>query len=419
MIKIFRDYIFEERKKIEKILRDRKESISAKNISVKVQGILEEVRFKGDSAIVKYMRIFDKVKLSPENFKVTEKEYREAYNKVSKEFLSALRLAKKNIVNFHKKQIRKPVICNSNGLELSLAVKPIENVGIYVPGGKYSYPSTLIMCAVPAKIAKVSRVMVCSPPMPGPDGSARISPYLLVAAKETQVDEFYKIGGVTAIGALAFGTETIKSVDKIVGPGNIYVTEAKRQVFGIVGIDGLAGPSEIMIVADKSANPEFVAYDLLAQAEHDKNALAVLITVSKELAGNVNKIAGLKSNVMIIVVNSLSRAAGIINDYGPEHLEIILKGGKNFTKKVKNAGSILIGEFSPASLTDYTAGVNHVLPTRGAAKFSSVLSVDDFIKKINIVKGSKTGLKKLSEATSLLAKLEGFNYHKSSVEIRS
>lgn len=417
-MKILRDFILKERKIFENRLRSRKESIIDKNISGSVRKILEEVKIKGNSAVSKYTNIFDRVKLRPSEFKVSEREYNEAYRNVSGEFLSALRLAKKNIVNFHKKQIRKPVIFNNNGLELSLASKPIENVGIYVPGGKYSYLSTLIMCAVPAKIAKVSRVMVCSPPMPGPDGSARISPYLLVAAREIRVDEFYKIGGVTAIGALAFGTETIKKVDKIVGPGNIYVTEAKRQVFGIVGIDGLAGPSEIMIVADKSANPEFVAYDLLAQAEHDKNALAVLITVSKELAGNVNKIAGLKSNVMIIVVNSLSRAAGIINDYGPEHLEIILKGGKNFTKKIKNAGSILIGEFSPASLTDYTAGVNHVLPTRGAAKFSSVLSVDDFIKKINMVKGSKTGLKKLSEATSLLAKLEGFNYHKSSVEIR-
>lgn len=423
-MKIYRDDIPKERKMYEKILEKQKNKFFYPKVSKAVTKILKDVEKNGDDAIVKYAKKFDNVKLNTENFRVKKEEYDKAYKEVSKEFLSALKLAKDNIYNFHKKQIQKPVDLDNNGVRLSLDIKPVDRVGVYVPGGEYSYIGVLLMCVIPAKIAKVSEVVVCSPLRE----SKGITSELLVVAKEAQVDEFYKIGGVHAIGALAFGTKTIKKVDKIVGPGNIYVTEAKRQVFSIVGIDLLAGPSEIMVVADNQANPEFISYDLLAQAEHGHNALAVLITTSKKLADCVKEIIDLElekdtrnfdNTILTIIVEDLYRAAKIINDYGPEHLEIILKDNEEFASKIKNAGSVLIGEYSTAALTDYTAGVNHVLPTGGAAKFSSVLTVNDFIKKINIARVSKQGLMRLSKATSTLAKIEGFNYHSSSIKIRT
>lgn len=423
-MKIYRDDIPKERKMYEKILEKQKNKFFYPKVSKAVTKILKDVEKDGDDAVLKYAKKFDNVTLTSKKFRVKKEEYDKAYKEVSKEFLSALKLAKDNIYNFHKKQIQKPVDLDNNGIRLSLDIKPVDRVGVYVPGGEYSYIGVLLMCVIPAKIAKVSEVVVCSPVK----GSNKVSPYLLVVAKEAQVDEFYKIGGVQAIGSLAFGTKTIKKVDKIVGPGNIYVTEAKRQVFGVVGIDSLAGPSEIMVVADNQANPEFISYDLLAQAEHGHNASAVLITTSKKLADCVKEIIDLElekdtrnfdNAILTIIVEDLHRAAKIINDYGPEHLEIILKDNEEFASKIKNAGSVLIGEYSTAALTDYTAGVNHVLPTGGAAKFSSVLTVNDFIKKINIARVSKQGLMRLSKATSTLAKIEGFNYHSSSIKIRT
>jgi histidinol dehydrogenase len=393
-----------------------------------VKGIIENVKTNGDTALKEYCKKFDKVEL--DSFIVTDEEIESAYKRADKFFIQTLLLAKENIKNFHRRQLREGFsFTQSDGAVLGQKITPLEKVGIYVPGGTASYPSTVLMNALPAKIANVDEIIMVTPPQA--DGN--IKDDVLVAAKIAGVDKIYKIGGAQAIAALAYGTESIPKVDKITGPGNIFVATAKRLVYGIVDIDMIAGPSEILVIADGSANEKYVAADLLSQAEHDKLASAVLITDNSQLAFGVQKqleeqlkalsredIArtSIESNGKIIITDSINRAIQISNKLAPEHLEICIKNPFDALDKVKNAGSIFLGNNTPEALGDYIAGPNHTLPTSGTARYASPLSVDDFVKKSSYIYYTDSALEKVSDNIIDFASREGLTAHANSVAIR-
>lgn len=362
-----------------------------------VADILANVKEKGDEALFSYTKEFDKVEVTPETIRVTEEEIEEAYKAVDASLLEVIRKALVNIRSYHEKQRQNSWFTSTeNGTMLGQKVTPLNRVGVYVPGGKAVYPSSVLMNIVPAKVAGVPHIVMTTPP--GKDG--KVNPSTLVAAKEAGADEIYKVGGAQAIGALAYGTASIPKVDKIVGPGNIFVALAKKAVYGHVSIDSIAGPSEILVLADETANAHYVAADLLSQAEHDEMASAILITTSTELAQNVEKeIEGylkvlsrkeiieksLENFGYILIAEDMDEAIEAANEIASEHMEIVTKNAFEVMMKVRNAGAIFIGKYSSEPLGDYFAGPNHVLPTNGTAKFFSALSVDDFIKKSSIV----------------------------------
>ena len=395
-----------------------------------VADILANVKEKGDEALFSYTKEFDKVEVTPETIRVTEAEIEEAYKAVDASLLEVIRKALVNIRSYHEKQRQNSWFTSTeNGTMLGQKVTPLNRVGVYVPGGKAVYPSSVLMNIVPAKVAGVPHIVMTTPP--GKDG--KVNPSTLVAAKEAGADEIYKVGGAQAIGALAYGTASIPKVDKIVGPGNIFVALAKKAVYGHVSIDSIAGPSEILVIADETANPRYVAADLLSQAEHDELASAILITTSKTLADQVSIevdrfVANLSRREIIekslnnygyiLLVDSLDEAADTANEIASEHLEILTKDPFAMMTKIRNAGAIFLGEYSSEPLGDYFAGPNHVLPTNGTAKFFSPLSVDDFIKKSSIISFSREALMPLSDDIQKFAKAEGLTAHANSIRVR-
>lgn len=395
-----------------------------------VADILANVKEKGDEALFSYTKEFDKVEVTPETIRVTEEEIEEAYKAVDASLLEVIRKALVNIRSYHEKQRQNSWFTSTeNGTMLGQKVTPLNRVGVYVPGGKAVYPSSVLMNIVPAKVAGVPHIVMTTPP--GKDG--KVTPSTLVAAKEAGADEIYKVGGAQAIGALAYGTASIPKVDKIVGPGNIFVALAKKAVYGHVSIDSIAGPSEILVLADETANAHYVAADLLSQAEHDEMASAILITTSTELAQNVEKeIEGylkvlsrkeiieksLENFGYILIAEDMDEAIEAANEIASEHMEIVTKNAFEVMMKVRNAGAIFIGEYSSEPLGDYFAGPNHVLPTNGTAKFFSALSVDDFIKKSSIVYYSRSALQEIHKDIIQFASSEQLTAHANSIAVR-
>ena len=393
-----------------------------------VADIIANVRKNGDKALYEYCEKFDKVKL--ESLAVSEAELDAAMREVPADFLRILRVAAENIRRFHEKQKRNSFILNEqDGVVMGQKVTPVDRAGLYVPGGTAAYPSTVLMDAIPAKIAGVPQVVMVSPP--GKDG--KIPAVILAAAKIAGVDRIFKLGGAQAIAALAYGTESVPKVDKIVGPGNAFVAEAKKQVFGTVSIDMIAGPSEILVIADATANPRHVAADLLSQAEHDKLASAVLVTDSMELAEAVQAEievqlmqlereeiarASIDNNGKIIVAPDLQKGIEISNEIAPEHLELCVDNPFDYLDKIRHAGSIFMGKNCPEALGDYLAGPNHTLPTSGTAKFSSPLSVDDFVKKTQYTYFTRDALKAVAEDVAYFARKEGLTAHAKSAVVR-
>ena len=395
-----------------------------------VAQILDKVKKDGDEALFAYTKEFDKAEVTKEPIRVTEAELEEAYAQIDPALLGVIRKALVNIRKYHEKQIQNSWFTSeTNGTMLGQKVTPLNRVGVYVPGGKAVYPSSVLMNIVPAKVAGVPHIVMTTPP--GKDG--KICASTLVAAKEAGADEIYKVGGAQAIGALAFGTESIPKVDKIVGPGNIFVALAKKAVYGYVSIDSIAGPSEILVLADETANPHFVAADLLSQAEHDELACAILITTSEEFAAKVDEevkgfveVLSRKEIIQksldnfgyILIAEDMDEAIEAANEIAPEHMEIVTANPFEDMMKVKNAGAIFIGEYSSEPLGDYFAGPNHVLPTNGHAKFFSALSVDDFIKKSSIVYYSKAALRDIHKDIIQFATSEQLTAHANSIAVR-
>lgn len=398
------------------------------DVNETVENILKDVKKRGDKALFEYTKKFDKVDLK--TLEVSEKEIQKAFDTIDKELLEVIKYSHDNIKLFHERQVRNNfIVKKENGISLGQIINPIEKVGLYVPGGTAAYPSTVLMNAVPAKIAGCKEIIMVTPPTS--DGT--ILPSLLVAAKIAGVDRIFKVGGAQSIAALSYGTESIPKVYKIVGPGNIYVAMAKKMVYGEVSIDMIAGPSEVLIIADDSANPVHVAADLLSQAEHDKLAASILVTTSKELAKNVaeqleiqlkelerEEIArvSIETQGRIIVTKTIDEAIKISNEIAPEHLELAVSNPFELLTKIKNAGSIFMGYNTPEPLGDYLAGPNHTLPTSGTAKFSSPLSVDDFIKKSSFIYYSKEGLEEVKDKVIKFAESEGLTAHARSVSKR-
>ena len=395
-----------------------------------VQSILNEVKEKKDEAVFAFTRKFDGAEISADNILVTEAEIEEAYQEVDASLLDVIRKARNNIENFHAKQRQNSWFDSKpDGTILGQKVTPLQRVGVYVPGGKAVYPSSVLMNVMPAKVAGVDEIIMVTPP--GKEG--KISPNTLVAAKEAGVDKIYKVGGAQAIGALAYGTESIPKVDKIVGPGNIYVALAKKAVYGHVSIDSIAGPSEILVIADETANPRYVAADLLSQAEHDELASAILVTTSEELAKAVsNEVDGFlkvlsRSEIIaksldnygyILIADTMDDVIDVANEIASEHLEIQTKNPFEVMTKIRNAGAIFIGEYASEPLGDYFEGPNHILPTNGTAKFFSPLSVDDFVKKSSIISYSKDALSRVHKDIEAFAKAEQLTAHANSVHVR-
>ena len=404
-----------------------RENIAA-NVENVVSGIIADVRVNGDRALYAYAEKFDKAKLTA--LEVTEEEIEGALSQVEPEFLDILREAAANIRFFHEKQVRNSFVLNRDGVVMGQKVTPIEKVGLYVPGGTAAYPSTVLMDSIPAKIAGCSEIVMVTPPRA--DGT--VNPVILAAASIAGVTRIFKMGGAQAVAALAYGTESVPKVDKIVGPGNAYVAEAKKQVFGRVAIDMIAGPSEILVVADSTADPKFVAADLLSQAEHDKMASAVLVTdseafaqaVSEELERQIPRLpraqiarASIDNNGKIIVAkDNLALAIDIANEIAPEHLELCVDNPFDYLDKVKHAGSIFMGKHCPEALGDYFAGPNHTLPTSGTARFSSPLSVDDFVKKSQFTYFTAEALGAVADKVAYFAEKEGLHAHAKSATIR-
>ena len=398
------------------------------DVNETVENILKDVKKRGDKALFEYTKKFDKVDLK--TLEVSEEEIQKAFDTIDKELLEVIKYSHDNIKLFHEKQVRNNfIVKKENGVSLGQIINPIEKVGLYVPGGTAAYPSTVLMNAVPAKIAGCKEIIMVTPPTS--DGT--ILPSLLVAAKIAGVDRIFKVGGAQSIAALSYGTESIPKVYKIVGPGNIYVAMAKKMVYGQVSIDMIAGPSEVLIIADDSANPVHVAADLLSQAEHDKLAASILVTTSKELAKNVaeqleiqlkelerEEIArvSIETQGRIIITKTIDEAIKISNEISPEHLELAVSNPFELLTRVKNAGSIFMGHNTPEPLGDYLAGPNHTLPTSGTAKFSSPLSVDDFIKKSSFIYYSKKGLEEVKDKVIKFAESEGLTAHARSVSKR-
>lgn len=400
---------------------------AATDVSEIVRDIIDNVKENGDKALYQYCEKFDKAKLS--SLEVSKEEIDEAFATVEPQFIEILKQAAENIRNFHKQQVRQSFILNGDGYVTGQKITPIEKVGLYVPGGTAAYPSTVLMDSIPAKIAGCEEICITTPP----SADGKVNPAILAAAKIAGVDRIFKIGGAQAVAALAYGTETVPKVDKIVGPGNAFVAEAKRQVFGLVSIDMIAGPSEILVIADGKSNPKFVAADLLSQAEHDKMASAVLVTDSEELAEKVSaelerqipllpraEIAriSIDNNGKIIVADNLFDVIDVANEIAPEHLELSVDNPFDYLDKIKNAGSIFMGRYCPEALGDYFAGPNHTLPTSGTARFSSPLSVDDFVKKSQYTYYTKETLKKSAESVAFFAEKEGLSAHARSVTVR-
>ena len=395
----------------------------------RVNDIIENVRKNKDEAIFSYTKQFDGADIDASNILVTEEEIEEAYKLVDEKLLAVIRKALVNIKKYHEKQLQNSWFTSEDGIILGQKVTALEKAGVYVPGGKAVYPSSVLMNVLPAKVAGVDRIIMCTPP--GRDG--KVYPSTLVAAKEAGVDEIYKVGGAQAIAAMAFGTESVPKVDKIVGPGNIYVALAKKAVFGYVSIDSIAGPSEILVLADETANPRYVAADLLSQAEHDEMASAILITTSEDLAQKVSKevdkfVAELSRTEIIqksldnygyiLVADTLDDAIKATNEIASEHMEIVTRDPFSVMTRIRNAGAIFIGEYSSEPLGDYFAGPNHVLPTNGTAKFFSALSVDDFIKKSSIISYSREALKKVHTDIEQFAECEQLTAHANSIKVR-
>ena len=391
----------------------------------KVREIIKGVKDKGDRAVIEYTKKFDGIELEVDELKVNQADLEEAYRNVSSAFLQAVKEVIENIGSYHERQKLSPVKIQTQSKFLGLRSLALDSVGVYVPGGRAAYPSTVLMNVIPAQIAGVGRIVLVSPPP--------ISATILVAAAELGITEIYRVGGAQAIAALAYGTETIPRVDKVVGPGHIYVMLAKRILYGVIGIDSLAGPSDILIVADDSANPRFVAADLISQAEHDPQSTAILISTSSELAEKVRSeislminnferkaiiAKSLKDNGRIFIVDTLEEATDLSNQIAPEHLEIMVSDPQKIMDKAVNAGSVFIGPYSPVPLGDYGAGPNHTLPTAGTARFSSPLTVYDFIKHQSIIGYSKEALEKDKESIVTLAEAEGLDAHARAIEIR-
>lgn len=395
-----------------------------------VNEILEEVKNRKDQALFDYTEKFDGVRITADTFLVTPDEIEEAYAQVDPKLIEIIRKSLKNIQEYHQKQVRYSWFDSKpDGTLLGQKVTALERVGVYVPGGKAVYPSSVLMNIVPAKVAGVDRIIMTTPP--GKDG--KVYPITLVAAKEAGVDEIYKVGGAQAIGALAYGTESIQKVDKIVGPGNIFVALAKKAVYGHVSIDSIAGPSEILVLADETANPRYVAADLLSQAEHDEMASAILITTSREVAEQVSEEVdrfvgelsrgeiiqkSLDAYGYILVAEDMQEAVDTANAIASEHLEIITRNPYDIMTRIRNAGAIFLGEYSSEPLGDYFAGPNHVLPTNGTAKFFSPLSVDDFIKKSSIISYSREALEQIHQDIEDFARAEKLTAHANSIAVR-
>lgn len=396
----------------------------------RVAAILKQVKEKGDEALFAYTEQFDHAHLTKETVRVSEEEIAEAYEKTDEKLIGVIRKALENIRSYHEKQKQYSWFDSKpDGTLLGQKVTPLKRVGVYVPGGKAVYPSSVLMNVIPARIAGVDEIIMVTPP--GRDG--KVSPHTLVAAKEAGVDAIYKVGGAQAIAALAYGTESIPKTDKIVGPGNIYVALAKKAVYGYISIDSVAGPSEILVIADETANPRYVAADLLSQAEHDELASAILVTTSAELAEKVSdEVDGFLKELSraeiiqksldnygyILVAQTMEEAIETANEIASEHLEILTKNPFDVMTKIRNAGAIFLGEYASEPLGDYFAGPNHILPTNGTAKFFSPLSVDDFIKKSSIISYSRDALEKIHEDIEYFAQAEQLTAHANSIKVR-
>ncbi len=395
-----------------------------------VNDILKNIREKRDKALFEYTSKFDGFTLTPDNIRVTKSEIEEAYTKLDPEYIEVIRKAAANISDFHKKQLRNSWFeTKPDGSLLGMKITAIEKLGVYVPGGKAAYPSSVLMNIIPAKVAGVDRIIMCTPP--GKTGV--IDPGTLVAADIAGADEIYRAGGAQAIGSMAFGTESIPKVDKITGPGNIFVALAKKAVYGFVSIDSIAGPSEVMVLADETANPRYVAADLLSQAEHDELASAILVTTDEKLADAVNaQIEEFRKTLSraeiirksldnygyILIASDLDEAIDTVNSIASEHLEILTKNPFETMSRVRNAGAIFLGEYSSEPLGDYFAGPNHILPTNGTARFFSPVNVDDFIKKSSVIYYTREALTRDHEAIELFAKNEGLTAHANSIHVR-
>ncbi len=382
-----------------------------------VRAIIQDVRERVDSALLEYTEKFDSVKLK--RIKVSDKEFSEAEKKMDDDFLTALEIARQNIERFHREQLKNLEFeIDMDGYVAGRRASPLESVGLYIPGGRANYPSTALMSAIPPLIAGVGRIVACTPP----DSTGKANPYVLTALRLCGVDDVYKVGGAQAISAMAYGTETIPSVDKIAGPGNIYVTVAKMLVRNDVEIDFPAGPSEILILADESANPEFIAYDMLAQMEHDPLAISILVTTSEKIGKEVESI--LRSHDIasgqwrIAIAGDMDEAITAVNGFAPEHLSIFTEDPWREFRKVRNAGCVFLGKYSPVSAGDYISGTNHILPTSGFARVFSGLGVEHFLKSISYQKISKEALKKMEKHISIISKVEGLKYHDLAVKVR-
>jgi histidinol dehydrogenase len=407
---------------------DQREIQDSPRLEKQVRSILNDVRKRGDEALIYYTRVFDGVRITINKLQVRQEEIKEAYQRVPRVFLKTLQRAARRILRFHQLMTQRSISALEKEIQIGQEIRPLERVGIYVPGGKASYPSTVLMAAIPAKVAGVRKIIMSTPPQK--DG---ISPAVLVAADLAGVDQIYRMGGAQAIAALAYGTKSIPKVDKIVGPGNRYVATAKRLVFGVVDVDMVAGPSEILIISKGKSSPSSVAADLISQAEHDEMALAVLITTSESFARKVeNEIekqlfslkrgeiakASLDGRGAILVVKDLQQAIELANRIAPEHLEVCLSHPVPLLKKIKNAGAVFLGPHTPEAIGDYLAGPNHILPTAGTARFSSPLGVEDFIKRMNWMRFTKGALKDFEKDVKRFAEWEGLEGHYRAVQMR-
>jgi histidinol dehydrogenase len=407
---------------------DQREIQDSPQIEKQVRSILNDVRKRGDAALIHYTKVFDGLNISANKLLVKPEEIKQAYQRVPRDFLKTLERAAHRIRRFHQLMSQRPVTESEKGIHLGQEIRPLERVGIYVPGGKASYPSTVLMAAIPAKVAGVRKIIMTTPPQK--DG---ISPAVLVAADLAGVDQIYRAGGAQAIAALAYGTKSIPKVDKIVGPGNRYVATAKRLVFGVVDVDMVAGPSEILIISDGKSSPSAVAADLISQAEHDEMALPVLITTSGAFARKVEQEiekqllslkraeiakASLDGRGAMLVVKDLQQAIELANRIAPEHLEVCLSHPAPLLKKIKNAGAVFLGPYTPEAIGDYLAGPNHILPTAGTARFSSPLGMDAFIKRMNWMHFTKEALKDFEKDVKQFAEWEGLEGHYRAVQVR-
>ncbi len=392
-------------------LYDRHLVTQKRHVEDRVKKIIEDVRLHGDQAVLKYTRKFDQARLEAKDLRVAESEISGAFQNITSDFIADLKTIISNVTLFYKGQVQKPCrIKDDEGILLQEKIIPLESVGIYIPAGTAPLVSSVYMTAIPAKVAGVKRVVIVTPP----DKNGYINPYILAVANLLKVNEIYKVGGAQAIAALALGTRSIPKVDKIIGPGNMYVTEAKRQLFGYVDIDMLAGPSELVVIANRHSNPDYVVADMEGQMEH-LGGLAILVTTSKQLIKNVRKRV---ANGYIIYAKNLDEAVDITNRIAPEHLEILTNNPKSVAKKINNAGAIFLGPYSPTALGDYAAGPSHVLPTMGTARFFSGLSLSDYMKTSHIISYSKRALEKIRRPINKVALIEGLKKHSDSIDVR-